>query len=322
MFTARWHAAALLGSCVTTLVACATLPNEPAAYPAALPARTALQFKFTTLDDVHDPAFNRLLGINNEEKIAGYYGSGATGHPNRGYIIFAPYRQANFKDHDYPSAADTVVTSLSNTHAFAGFYVATTGETSGFIETNGLWFNYADRYARQHDPVTELLGLNDAGIAVGFYTPASNVNVAVTLDVVTGKFHPIATPSGEAAVASGITGTGHIVGFLKKRSGSIVGFLIKDNVLGELSFPGSTDTKALGVTTYDQIVGSYVDAAGATHGFMLTNPLTKRAAWQPIDDPDANGTTVVSGINDHGHLVGYYVDRSGKTHGFLAVPQR
>ncbi len=42
-------------------------------------------YHFRTLNDHRDVTFNQLLGINNEGVIAGYFGSGAQGHPNKGY---------------------------------------------------------------------------------------------------------------------------------------------------------------------------------------------------------------------------------------------
>src|SRR5207302_11059160 len=42
-------------------------------------------YTFKTLNDNADPTFNQLLGINTHGVIAGYFGSGATGHPNKGY---------------------------------------------------------------------------------------------------------------------------------------------------------------------------------------------------------------------------------------------
>src|SRR5665811_761892 len=62
----------------------------------------------------------------------------------------------------------------------------------------------------------------------------------------------------------------------------------------------------------DHIVGSYVDAADLTHGFVLTNP-SHHSSWQSVDDPNGVGTTVINGINRDGHLVGFYVDGAGNT---------
>ena len=70
----------------------------------------------------------------------------------------------------------------------------------------------------------------------------------------------------------------------------------------------------------DQIVGAYLDAAGASHGFVLSHPLTQ-AKWTSVDDPNGVGTTVINGTNDLGQLVGFYVDAAGNTDGFLANPK-
>src|SRR4051794_31731419 len=47
-------------------------------------AAQAADFSFKTLDDPADPTFNQLLGINDSGVIAGYFGSGDAGHPNKG----------------------------------------------------------------------------------------------------------------------------------------------------------------------------------------------------------------------------------------------
>jgi hypothetical protein len=41
-------------------------------------------YQVLTLNDQRDITFNQLLGINNEGLIAGYFGSGNAGHPNKG----------------------------------------------------------------------------------------------------------------------------------------------------------------------------------------------------------------------------------------------
>ena len=48
-----------------------------------------MPFSFQTFDDPADlvtPIFNNLLGINNEDLIAGFYGSGAKHDPNQGFL--------------------------------------------------------------------------------------------------------------------------------------------------------------------------------------------------------------------------------------------
>src|SRR5215472_3627104 len=74
--TARVGAAFVAG---TVAIGVAVVPAAPAT--ASSPAVT---YSFRKLDNSNDPTFNQLLGINNHNKIAGYYGSGAGGHPNKG----------------------------------------------------------------------------------------------------------------------------------------------------------------------------------------------------------------------------------------------
>ena len=59
---------------------------------------------FTTLDDQADPTFNQLLGINNDGKIAGYFGIGSNTHPNKGYTLSAPYAQGNYTNENFLGA--------------------------------------------------------------------------------------------------------------------------------------------------------------------------------------------------------------------------
>ncbi|MGC1381872.1 MAG: hypothetical protein WA814_12720 [Candidatus Baltobacteraceae bacterium] len=318
-------AAIVVGVCAQALAGCGGSPGAPPtmgaasrSVPSQLPA--VKQYTFATLDDQNDSTYNKLLGINNEGKLAGYYGNGSTGHPNRGYIVYRPYGPTNYRNENYPGAVDTQVWALNNKHAIAGLFIASTGQTFGFIQTRGVWTSYRNPHLRQgNGNVTELLGLNDAGLAVGFYEEGG-VKYAFELNEGTGKFHNLAPPSGNDSVATGINGKGDIVGYLKLNSGGTVGFLLKGGTFNEFSYPGSSNTQPYAVNWQDEIVGSYVDASGNTHGFTLSNPLNL-PQWQSIDEPQAVGVTVVTSLNNHHYLTGYFVDSDGHTNGFLATPQ-
>ena len=273
-------------------------------------------YTFKTLDDNADPTFNQLLGINNSGVISGYFGSGASGHPNQGYTLAPPYGQGNYINENYPGSIQTQVTAINNKGDAAGFWIDGKGNNFGFVEWNGVFTTYKDPHTGK-GTVNQLLGINDKGIAVGFYTDAKGINHAYKLNQATGKFSPIVPPGGNNAIAAGINDNGDVVGFLTASNGSIVGFLLKGGTYTEFDFPNSTNTTPFGVNKSDQIVGGYVDGAGMMHGFLLSNPL-KNAKWQSIDDPNGIGTTTVNGINDNANLVGFYVDSAGNTDGFLA----
>src|SRR5579863_1380972 len=229
-------------------------------------------YTFETLNDNADPTFNQLLGINNHGEIAGYFGSGATGHPNKGYTIVPPYGQNNYTNENFPGSVQTQVTGLNNSGDTVGFWVNAKGVNLGFIEWNGVFSSYKNPNTGK-GTVNQLLGINDKGIAVGFYTDGKGINHAYKLNQATGKFTAIVPPNAVGAIATGINGSGDIVGFVTASDGSTDGFLLKSGHYTEFVFPNTTNTTPFGVNKYDQIVGSYVDNGGLTHGFLLSSPL-------------------------------------------------
>ena len=94
-------------------------------------------YSFHTFDNPADhntPTFNNLLGINNEGLIAGFYGSGAAGDPNQGYLLRPP---SKFIAVDFPPSPQNPAVQ------------------------------------------TQLTGLNDKGITVGYFYPTNN---GITVD--------------------------------------------------------------------------------------------------------------------------------------------
>jgi hypothetical protein len=283
--------------------------------------RDASAYTFKTLDNPDDPTFNELLGINNLGKICGYYGSGKRSDPSVGYIV-RKYGNSHYRTVLYPGAVNTRVTAVNNQNVIAGDYDAVKGGTFGFIETaDGIWTSFKDPHTRGTTNVTELLGLSDSGLAVGYYLDANGVKHAFELIPTTGQFHAINPPGAVSTVASAINGKGDIVGYFTKSDGSTESFLLKGGVYTEFSYKYSAKmTEALSVNWEDEIAGMYTDSAGKQHGFVLDDLLGAPQWLAPVDDPNAKNVTVVEGIQNHHALVGYYVDGSGNTNGFLAMP--
>jgi hypothetical protein len=278
-------------------------------------------YSFKTLDNPDDPTFNELLGINNLGKISGYYGSGSSSDPSVGDIV-RKYGNSDYHQVRYPAAIDTVVSAVDNQSAFAGYYVAKAG-TFGFIKTNaGIWDSYKDPHTKGSYNITELLGLSDSGLAVGFYTDSSQHDEAFELVQSTGGFHRIYVPGAVSSVACGINGKGDIVGYYTTSKGTTNSFLLKGGVYREFVYKDAQVTQARSINWQDEIAGDYVDRSGNTHGFVLDDLLGTPQWTAPIDDPQAAGETVVTGIQNHHYLVGYYVDAVGNTNGFLASPKK
>src|SRR5258707_15713958 len=79
------------------------------------PATAKVRFKFRDITNANDPTFNQELGINNARVIAGYFGSGAAGHPNKGYTVVRPYNtQLDFTNENFPGSVQTQVIGINN----------------------------------------------------------------------------------------------------------------------------------------------------------------------------------------------------------------
>ncbi len=291
--------------------ASAHAPQAPAASPG---------YVFQTLNDQADPTFNQLLGINSSGVIAGYYGSGTAGHPNKGYLLDPAYQQSNYVNENFPSSQQTQVTGLNNKGDTAGFWVNTAGTNRGFVEWNGSFTSYTNPLT-PHVPgsVNQLLGINNTGIAVGFYNDKNGDAHPYSLNQATGAFTALHVP-GHSVAATAINNLGNTVGIATTAAKVTSSWLLVGTHLTSFQFPGGSDTQAFGINDNNQITGSYLDGAGVMHGFVLTNPMGPVSHWKSIDDPNGIGSTVVNGINKAGDLVGFYTDAAGNTDGFLATP--
>jgi probable HAF family extracellular repeat protein len=302
-------------------VAGALLLAGPAFAATASHSTAMTSYTFSTLDNQNDLTFNQLLGINNHDVISGYFGSGATGHPNKGYLLDPPYGQSNYVNENFPGSAQTQVTGLNNKGDTCGFWVNANNTNRGFVEWNGVFTSYTDPHTpHMAGSVNQLLGINNLGVAVGFYNDANGNSHAYEVNQATDVFTAIKIPGGVSTTATGINNNGDIVGFSTDADGNTTSWLLRGGQLTTYQFPGGSDTEALGVNNNDEIVGSYLDGSGVMHGFTLKAPLGPVSHWQSIDDPNGIGSTVVNGLNNAGDLVGFYTDSAGNTDGMLATP--
>src|SRR5207237_1137323 len=79
-----------------------------------------------------------------------------------------------------------------------------------------------------------------------------------------------------------------------------------------IDVPGVFDTEPHGINGAGQIVGTFKDTGGHSHGFLRD----AGGAFTPIDIPGATSTTAY-GINTAGQIVGTSKDTGGDSHGVL-----
>ena len=289
------------------------------------------QYRFVTLDNQADPTFNQLLGINQRGVIAGYFGSGAIGHPNKGYLLSAPYGQADYRGENWPESVQTQVTGLNDKGVTVGFWSTMNtannmNDNRAFVSVHGYFVDGdfpTDSPASP--PVDQLLGVNDHDVAVGFYNDSGGNTHAYSFNIRRNQYTEIAPTGITGPTAAGINNRGDIAGFGTdatgdSSNGQVVGFLLRRNgQVTVLNVPGSSMTQALGINDGDEVVGVYQVGSGDNammHGFTWT----PQHGFQTVDDPNGVGATTLNGVNDHGRVVGFYTDAAGNVDGLLATP--
>ena len=284
-------------------------------------------YQVVKLNDGRDLTFNQLLGINNEGIIAGYFGSGAAGHPNKGYALVPAFAQRDFLNENFPGSRQTQVTGLNDHGVTVGFWstqntASMTNNNFGFYWLNGRFHNvnFPTR-SNSNPPVNQLLGVNNSGITVGFYTDGAGQNHGYEFSIRTHLFFRVLVPgmrTQPSLTAAAINDLGDVAGFYNKTATQVDAFLkLHSGRFITLAYPGATMTQAFGVNDSDQVVGAYTTGTGnaaVTHGFIW-----HAGTYATVDIPGGSSTTV-NGLNDVGDLVGFFTDAKGNTDGFMALP--
>ncbi len=275
--------------------------------------------------------FTQLLGINNANTVVGYYGSGTTAdHPNKGIVIPNGFASTpTFNHENFPASVQTQVVGINNSASptTVGFWVDGAGNNFGFYQLGAATAVSVTNPATT-GTTNQLLGVNNANLAAGFYTDAGGANHAYTFNIGTAAFNAI-TPSGAASsTATGVNNGASVSGFFTDSAGNTHGFIDVGGTITPYDDPNGngTNTMFFGINNLGDVVGSYTDAAGMSNGLWF-NPSTN--TWLTVDDPNQSAVgafgvtgTILNGLNDANDLVGFYADANGGIDGMLAsVPE-
>jgi hypothetical protein len=321
----------------TSALAAGVLSTQAQA-DATSPPDASANYAYQTIDNPQDLTFNQLLGINDSGTIAGYFGSGQPGHPNKGYVIpsrsmqsrqfdWGRTSQPSFVNENFPGSAQTQVTGLNNTGATVGFWADAAGDNFGFYKAHGQYHIANFPTSNVASPsFDQLLGVNDFGLAVGVYADGQGINHGYLYDIRTHRYAQLPDPAGDTNVtAAAINDRGCIAGFGTNAAGNTEGFLRRlDGQVIHLDVPGATTTQATGVNNRNEVVGNYTVVTGTgtsastmTYGFVWSQD----SGFQTVNDPNGVGATTINGVNDRGQVVGFYTDSNGNADGFVGRPQ-
>ena len=287
---------------------------------------SAITLIYNDIVNNNDTTFNQALGINNTATIAGYFGSGAAGHPNKGYTVVPPFGQANFTAQNFPNSMQTQVTGLNDMGTTVGFFSNTnkgdgTDNNFGFARIGGAFTAPVNNpnTATTTPMVNQLLGVNNFNLAVGFYTDAMGVTHGYTYDIMNAAFSAnIDAPNAvNNTTAAAINNNGIIVGFYTDANGVFHGFSDNGGTFKTIDVAGAANTSLLGVNDNGMAVGFDIDAAMKMHGVVCDINTT---ACEELDDPFGVGTTIFNGVNNAGNIVGFYVNNQNNTIGLVAAP--
>lgn len=277
-------------------------------------------YTFETLDNNADPTFNQLLGINDTGTIAGYYGSGAQGHPNIGYTL----GQSGYIPENFPGSVQTQVTGINNNGVTVGFWsdqnnLNQVNNNFGFVDNHGVFTNVNNPGTGSFNGVltNQLLAVNDNNIAAGFYINAQGVTEGETYNINNNSFSSVNINGAASVTAAAINNANEIGGFYTDQNGNIDGFILNGNNLITLQAPGEVTTEVLGLNNNGLADGLVIDGNNNMHGFVYN---ISTGQYNIVDDPNGIGTTTFNGINDQGQITGFYVDSAGFTDGLLANP--
>lgn len=282
-------------------------------------------YQVVTLNDQRDVTFNQLLGINNEGQIAGYFGSGAAGHPNKGYLLTPPYSQGNFNNENFPGSAQTQVTGLNDEGITVGFFshedASNTADDDNvaFWEQNGRFHEVRIPSRNQaNPPISQLLGVADTGWAVGFYNDSKGNAHGFAYNVRFGEFKQVNVKGATSVTAAAVNDESTIAGFYTNAAGDTDSFVQWTNgKTVTLAVPGASATNATGINDKGEVVGTYTVGTGnsaVTNGFTWLN-----GKFTTVDYPSATSTSI-NGVNNEGDIVGFYTDTAGNTDGFVGLP--
>ena len=157
-------------------------------------------------------------------------------------------------------------------------------------------------------------GINSAGVAAGWCTNRSGVEIGFTY--AKGTFTDIRIAGATLTNAIGINDTGAVVGTYIDSSGIQHGFLLVGSTLTRLDPPGVTSlATAWGINNAGVIT---VYGANSSGNYLSFTTADRGTTYTPFHTPGEGSIgTAIHEINNNGDIVATYFDSSSNRHGVL-----
>jgi uncharacterized membrane protein len=201
-------------------------------------------------------------GIGPSGEIVGTYT--VVGEPAvnvHGYLLT---RQGEFVAVNYPGHTNTIAQRILPDGTILGCrHDGNTGESMKGIVITRRGSEEIGQFASMNNGATP-----DHRQIVGLYTNTAGSQQGFLID--DGVFKPLFLDATTPALAAwDMNPAGEIVGVYRNSAG-VHGFVLRDEVYVAIDFPGALATRAFGINSPGDIVGTYVATDGKTHGFLAS----------------------------------------------------
>ena len=191
-----------------------------------------------------------------------------------------------------------------------------------------LTFKYKDVHANKSALETDTYAINNAGWIAGDYVDSASAQHPMIIagkKLITADHKNCLNAPGTSPAFYGLNNSGVASGFCTGTSGDTIAFTYnsKTKKFTDITIKGGTSVEASGINDKGHVVGTYVDSAGTSHGFLLigkklTNldpPGVTGGLTGPADG-FINNSDVISifGSNSAGTFVSFTTANKGKTY--------
>ena len=219
-----------------------------------------------------------------------------------------PAKQYKFELIDVPGSVRTIVWDINDLGVAVGVFTDSTGMGHGFMRTR----NGVQQFDFPGASSTTFLDVNNTGTAVGWYGDASGAQHGFKLspDMTSAA---IDFPGAANTYVGSINNRGDMVGSYGPTVDEGTGFLLQDGRFTTLADPPGAAPETnlpLGMNDLGTISGTFTDAAGAEHGFVLVDGTY--TIVDPLGSSDGPDFALAK-INDLGNAVG----SNGVDEGFI-----
>jgi len=215
------------------------------------------------------------------------------------------------------TAQETDTYGINNARAIAGDYVDSAGVQHAMILGGTNAFIQADRADCSGSPGATgiaFYGINSAGVAAGWCTNTSGVEIGFTYNK--GKFTDINIPGAILTNAIGINDAGAVVGTYVDSNGTQHGFLLVGSTLTTLDPPGTTGLATAWSINNAGVITVYGTNSSGDY-LSFTTP-DQGTTYTPFHTPGEGAIgTAIHEINNNGDIVATYFDSSSNRHGVL-----